>query len=714
MILNSDELLSLVRLPSPAIRSPKLRRQTTRTKRAPAQLARAKGLALGENTHGGRTSVVRLSWEERVRHLHILGASGTGKSTLLFNMIRKGIEDGEGLALLDPHGDLVDRILGVIPEHRIKDVILIDPSDEEYAIGFNVLSAHSEIEKTLLASDLVSVFERLSTSWGDQMGSVLRNAILAFLESPQGGTLSDMRRFLLEPGFRTEFLKTVEDPDIAYYWQKTFGNLTGGKSVGPVLTRLDTFLAPRPIRYMVSQRENRIDFARIMDGGKILLAKLSQGAIGKENSYLLGTLLVSKFQQTAMSRQRQGAEDRRPFSLYIDEFHNFITPSMAEILSGARKYGLGLVLAHQELHQLERDRDVMSAVLSNPCVRICFRVGDRDAKTLESGFSYFEARDLQNLDTGQAIVRVERSDQDFNLTVDYHPEDDAESAATRRDEVIASSRRSYGKPRADVEKELRSGTPPPHEAEKPTASTASPSPAPPPPQVAAATATASSPAEALAAPPVPQPLAPAPPSPGPEIAPPEPEPTSVAPVPVPPSIEPVPKPPKSTKASTRGEPGKGGAQHKLLQARLKAVAESLGFSATIEKQIPSSAESVDLVFERPPVVIACEISVTTTVDHEVGNILKCLRAGFPEVFLIATTEEKLRKIEIAARTALPPEVLPRVRFFLPEQFIAYLQQLVVPPPTTSKHGNFKVKRTFVSLTPEQAKAREQAAAESPA
>ena len=219
--------------------------------------------------------------------------------------------------------------------------MLLDPSDEAYPVGFNILSAHSELERNLLASDLVSVFRRLSTSFGDQMNTVLANAIMAFLESTEGGTLSDLRRFLVEPAFRERVLATVRDPEIVYYWQKEFPLLTG-KPQGPILTRLDTFLRPKVIRHMVSQKENRLDFAAIMNGRKILLAKLAQGLIGEENSYLLGTLIVSKLNQMAMSRQNMAAAERKAFYLYIDEFHNFVTPSMAAILAGARKYNLGL------------------------------------------------------------------------------------------------------------------------------------------------------------------------------------------------------------------------------------------------------------------------------------------------------------------------------------------------------------------------------------
>lgn len=295
MLLNSDELIGFVHFPSSAVRSRVLERDKGKTKAAPANARHANGLLLGHNIHFGESVPVRLTPEQRVQHMHVIGASGSGKSTLLFNLIRQNIENGEGVALLDPHGDLVESILGIIPPERINDVVLIDPSDEEYSVGFNILSAHSDLEKTLLASDLISVFQRLSTSWGDQMGIVLQNAILAVLESEQGGTLADLRRFLIEPAFRERFLNTVRDPDIVYYWRKAFAQLSGNKSIGPAITRLETFLAPKPIRYMVTQKENRLDFADIMDSGKIFLAKLPLGQMGRENAFLLGSLLVGKF-----------------------------------------------------------------------------------------------------------------------------------------------------------------------------------------------------------------------------------------------------------------------------------------------------------------------------------------------------------------------------------------------------------------------------------
>jgi hypothetical protein len=218
----------------------------------------------------------------------------------MFAVVSGGTCVIDGVGVIDPHGDLIDQILGHVPEKRFDDVVLFDPADTDYPIGFNILSAHSELEKNILSSDLGAVFRRLSTSWGDQMNSVLQNAILAFLESDRGGTVAELRRFLIEPAFRNDLLKSVSDSEVVYYWQKSFPHLSGNKSIGSVLTRLDTFLAQKPIRYMVSQPENRLDFAHIMDTSKIFLAKLSQGQIGAENAFLLGSLLVAKFQQTSL------------------------------------------------------------------------------------------------------------------------------------------------------------------------------------------------------------------------------------------------------------------------------------------------------------------------------------------------------------------------------------------------------------------------------
>jgi hypothetical protein len=696
MILNREELLGFVHLPGDEVRSPKLRRQSTRTKAAPSAVLSSTGLFLGMNEHAGRTAEVRLNAEQRVRHTHIIGATGTGKSTLLYNLIQQDLANGEGIAVLDPHGDLIDRVLGVIPPERINDVVLLDPTDEEFSIGFNILSAHSDFEKNLLASDLVSIFRRLSTSWGDQLNSVLNNAILAFLESSQGGTLADLRRFLLDAEFRNKFLETVCDPDIVFYWRKAFPQLGGNKSIGPVLTRLDTFLGPKPIRYMVSQPTNRLDFADILDSGKIFLAKLPQGQIGKENSFLLGSLLVSKFQQLAMSRQRMSQAERRDFWFYIDEFHYFITPSMTEILTGARKYRLGLILAHHELHQLQRDEEVASAVMTHPHTRISFRVGDADARSLEKGFASFEARDLQNLETGEAVCRIERSDADFNLSVPLPEEIDQIHTAEIRNRVISASRQSYATPRALIESTFR------QEPERPAGKSSKP-------VAENVVAPIHSPIQEIKPPDVPKETV----SETKDVPPPHIEPTA--------SVVAVPRGlvPSADKTSESRDLGRGGDLHKTLQVRLQTEAQKLGFRADIESQLKKGSNAAaDLVLQKDDLTIAVEIPVEGSLSYEFGNVKKCLAAGFPRVAVVSLRPKLLEQLAKAVAAALGADAAEKVSYHTPEQFISELRKLAVntpakpqpaPKPNTEIIGNYEVESEFPTLTPEEQKQREQAA-----
>lgn len=695
MILNTEELVSLVHLPSNSVRAEKLKRQAKKTRPAPP-VSSGYSLILGENRHGGVTRHVTLSPEQRTRHMYVVGASGTGKSTLLLNLICQDIDQGQGLAVLDPHGDLIDQILARIPKERIEDVVLFDPSDDEYPIGFNILSAHSELEKTLLESDLVGVFRRLSTSWGDQMNSVLSNAILAFLESKRGGTLADMRRFLVEPEFRREFLESVQDREVVYYWLREFPLLTG-RPQAPLLTRLDTFLRPKPIRYMVAQQENRIDFAEIMNNGKIFLAKLSQGAIGEENSYLLGSLLVSKFHQMALSRQEMTQTARKPFWLYIDEFQNFVTPSMASILSGARKYRLGLILAHQELRQLSsKDPEVGSAVITNPHTRICFRMGDEDAKKLSEGVAHFDATDLQNLSVGEAICRMERAEYDFNLHTQPLAEIDEDEANERRMEIQRHSRQQYARPRAEVEVDLAHQQPlifiPPSKEERAKSTLRQ--------QKAQTTIE-------------PQDFT----SPAPVIKPKTSDglPQQKESVEIPPE----PDQPQNTQRAGRSktalptletiQPGKGGQQHKYLQQLIKRWGEERGYKATIEKQVAGG--SVDVALEKEGHAIACEICVTTTVDHEVGNIWKCLAAGFDQIVMVTSERKVLGRIKDAISAAIDESQLSAVQFFLPEDFFVFLNQLVAESKSKEETiKGYKVKVKYKSITAEEQKARKEAVA----
>lgn len=442
MILSATELLALVHPPSENVEVAALLRAMERTKRRPDDLS--EGLLLGENQHRGEHLEVRVRQEARLRHMHLVGASGTGKSTLMVRMILQDIEAGRGVGVLDPHGDLVDEVLSRVPEERLDDVILFDPADPDYLVGWNILAAGSELERELLSSDLVAVFRRLSTSWGDQMTSVLSNAVLAFLHSPRPGTLLDLRRFLVDREFRKEFLESLTDPYLLSWWQTEFPLLAGRKPQAPILTRLDTFLRMRSIREIVTARES-LDFRAVVDEGRIFLGKLAQGAIGVENAALLGSLLVSKLHQVTLSRQELREEKRRPFILYLDEFHEVATASMAALFSGVRKYRLGLVVAHQDLYQLHsKAPDVERSVLANAHTRICFRLAESDARQLEKGFSYFQADDLMSLGIGEAICRVGGRDRDFNLATEKLPALREEEARKRRQKIRAYSGRRWG------------------------------------------------------------------------------------------------------------------------------------------------------------------------------------------------------------------------------------------------------------------------------
>jgi hypothetical protein len=488
-----------------------------------------------------------------------------------------------------------------------------------------------------------------------------------------------MQRFLTEKTFRNDFLKSVRDTYVIDYWQKSFPLLSGNKSIGSILTRLDTFLAQKPIRYMVSQAKNRLDFAHIMDSGKIFLAKLPEGLLGRENSHLLGTLLLAKFQQTAMSRQAQQIEARRDFWLYIDEFANFITPSMAEILSGARKYRIGLTLAHHELHQLQRNSEVASAVMSHPYTRIVFRVGDDDAKKLAEGFSFFEANDLRNLETGQAVARVERSDFDFNLSVSLPVDLDKDAAAARRKEVTTASREKYGMPRSEMEAMLAKsrGTPPSSE---------------PPP----------------ASPPI-KPVEPKPPStPVPALPPPP----AFTPPPLSDILKAAPAPVVEIREPPREQgQGRGGPEHQAIQKRIKHEAEILGFRSTIEKPVLEGQASIDVWLERNGLLIACEVSFTNTDNNESSKIIKCLKAGIPKFAIICADERKLQRIAAAISSKLETELASRVEYFQPDPFIAYLKSLPVEPPKKSEkiRRGYKIKHSQSTGSTEDQIAKEEAA-----
>ncbi len=654
MLLNAEELAIVANLPSAG--SPKLFRPVLRTVRAPEALTSGRGARLGVNEHLGEARNVVVADDARLRHMHVIGASGMGKSTLMADMILQDMENGAGLAVIDPHGDLIETVAESIPPHRLDDVILLDPSDEDFPIAFNILSAHTELEKGLLASDLCSVFRSFATSWGDQMTAILSNAILAMLEHPEGGTLADLRRFLIEKPYRKSFLDSVADPEVVYFWDKQFP-LLSGRPEASVVTRLNAFLRPKPIRFMVCQKGGRLDLARVMDESKILLVRLPFGLMGEENARLFGSLFVAKLHQLVMGRQAQRAEARKPFWLYVDECHFFMTDSMASILSGARKYGMGLILAHQGMAQIEQANGaVADALTTNAHIRACFRLGDRDAKRMAEGFSNFEASDLVSLPIGRAIGRVGGADQDFSFRVT--PRQAAGTAGGgRMEEIRTRSRSLYGRPRAEVAAEL--STTKSHD-DLPETGDAHPAPQKP--------VVSRAPEPPQARPPAELPTAP-----GPEV--------SAAP-------SAVTRPAEDVEESSKGEK-----LHESLKRLLKLQAEGMNFSVLTEETVPGGR--VDLVLRKSDLRIAIEISVGNDSRYEAKNLAKCLRAGFDTVCLVSEDPSKLEAVRAKAERAETPEVFSKLVFCSPREALELIVGWAAETEsTTTDKSGWKVTTEF--------------------
>ncbi len=621
MLLNTSELASFVHLPSSSVRLEKLHRSDSKTKAVPST-AIGHRLVLGENTHDGQTRLVTLSNEQRTRHIHVIGSTGSGKSTLLMRCIVQDIETGDvGVCVIDPHGDLIDDVCGRIPENRIRDVVLFDPSDSDYPIGFNILQAHSDLEKTLISSDLVAAFKRMSTSWGDVMDAVLANAVLAILESDRSGTLLDLKRFLVERDFRNEFLQSVRDENVRYFWHNEFP-LIAGKPQASILIRLDAFLRQKLIRNIVCQKESKLNFREIMDQRKILLIKLAQGEIGLENSHFLGTLFVTKIHQIALSRQQ--TTNRPFFAIYIDEFHNFVVPSMEGILSGIRKYNIAMTLSHQEYRQLQsRSPEVAASLISNAYTRVCFRLGDADAERFASGFSSFDTSALQNLGVGEAVARIERADYDFNLRIRPVTAVTAEIALRRKNEVVAHSRSTYATAKVTIENQSLEKHPTPRVEDHTNSEHALP--------------------ENLIA-------------------------NGTEEDQINPLGKNVPEPNQNF--------GRAGRHHQELQAVIRRMGESYGFRVEIERMLDDGGR-IDVSLEKENLKIACEVSVTTT-DYEITNILKCLAAGYDLVVVVVSNQKKLPLLNTKIQTEIPVEHQGKVKAFGLTGMLGFLRELDVP------------------------------------
>lgn len=331
---------------------------------------------------------VGVDTEALKRHMLVVWMTGSGKTTMLERMILQDIDAGRWVGLIDPHGDLYEKILRQIPKSRSNDVVLFDLTDIEYPIGFNILENTHHQFPSLIASSIVGVFKKIfGYSWGPRLEYVLRNATLTLLER-DGSTLLDLTLLLSDEEFRRNYIAKVTNPFLRRFWADEFNSLSSTKQtevVSPILNKVGQFLSVPLIRNIVSQPQSGFSPRWIMDNKKIFLANLSKGKIGEDVSEMLGSLLVSKFQLDVMSRANIEPEKREDFRLYVDEFQNFATDSFSDIFSEARKYGLGLVIAHQYINQVSNH--LMDAIMGNVGNMAVFHVGSTDAKMLAPNIS---------------------------------------------------------------------------------------------------------------------------------------------------------------------------------------------------------------------------------------------------------------------------------------------------------------------------------------
>jgi len=363
---------------------------------------------LGRTEYKNRATVFGIRKADRRQHLYIIGKTGVGKSTLIANMAINDIRNGEGVAIVDPHGDLSEIILNYIPSHRINDVIYLNPADLEHPFRLNPLEIHNNVQKELIASGIVSIFYKLyGFSWGPRLEYTLRNTLLSLLEYPDP-TLMMVPEILTNARFRQKVVDRLQDPVLKNFWVNEFAALSESQrveTISPILNKVGQFLSSPIIRNIVGYSKSTINLEEIMNEGKIVILNLSQGKIGEDNGSLLGAMIITKIQLAAMSRVLIQEDLRKDFYLYVDEFQNFATSSFIKILSEARKYRLNLILANQYISQITPE--VRSAIFGNAGTLLTFIVGAEDAPFLAKEFGErFTERDVLALGKYQVIIKM--------------------------------------------------------------------------------------------------------------------------------------------------------------------------------------------------------------------------------------------------------------------------------------------------------------------
>ncbi len=465
MILNSEEVNSLYHFPLPDTPAPNIEWLAAKRAGAPADLP-VQGILLGHNLYRGEDHQIRLAAEDRRRHVYIVGTTGSGKSVLMAEMAKQDIASGQGVCVVDPHGSLVEDILEGIPKERMHDVIMFEPGDTERPVGLNMLEAKTPEERDFAVQEMIAIFMKLfpPEMVGPMFEHNMRNAMLTLMEDEEHpGTIADIPRMFTDKAFQQAKVAKVKDPVVRAFWEKEMAKTSDfhkSEMLGYLISKVGRFVENAMMRNIIGQPRSGFNFREIMDGRKILLVNLAKGKVGEVNANLLGLIIVSKLQMAALARTNVPEDQRPDFYLYLDEFQNFITDSIATILSEARKYRLNLTMAHQYMGQLVQagDAKVQEAVLGNVGTMIAFRVGVEDAEILAKQFEpTFSAFDLVNQERYTAYIRLLINNTQappFHLQT-YPPQ----PGHPRMAEAIREyARLRYGKDRAYVEQEILSRT----------------------------------------------------------------------------------------------------------------------------------------------------------------------------------------------------------------------------------------------------------------
>lgn len=476
-ILNVTELASIYHLPSKTVATPHIVWAGSKKGEPPANLPLADEVEpalltnLGTTDFRGSQEKFGIKLDDRRRHVYVIGKSGVGKSTLLENMSLDDIKEKRGVGVVDPHGEYVDYILDRIPSYRMNDVIVFDPGDREFPIGFNVLEVDNPKYKVVVTSGVVGVFKKIfGDSWGPRLEYWLSSAILALIDYPNA-TLMMVPRLFTDDAFRGQVVEKIVDPVIRARWINEYDKLDQrqrNETISPILNKVGQFLSSPVIRNIVGQPKSAISMRQVMDEGKILLIKLSKGLIGEDNAALLGSLLITQIQLAAMSRaDTVDPEARKDFFLYVDEFQNFATDSFAAILSEARKYRLSLTLAHQYIAQLSEV--VSKSIFGNIGTIVTFRIGGEDAAFLKSEFTpVFDEQDLVNLDVFKVYIKLSID----GLTAGAFSATTLPPSTQRThnaDKIIKLSRERYARGAAFVESKLTEQSAPVDSVSRPPA-----------------------------------------------------------------------------------------------------------------------------------------------------------------------------------------------------------------------------------------------------